>query len=125
MRGLWCATARNRSCFVECWYGVRLFGDVAAASHYGSTIIYAGAVPCLPSSLVFPVSRLCCVGRCCWCSCCCFVVVVVVVVGSAEQPCYNDLKDGEIIALAETAVRKADLKRKKNDEQAEVSNNAH
>lgn len=37
------------------------------------------------------------------------------------QSCYNDLKDGEIIALAETAVRKADLKRKKNDEQAEVS----
>ncbi|CAM9524872.1 unnamed protein product, partial [Hapterophycus canaliculatus] len=34
--------------------------------------------------------------------------------------CYNDLKDGEIIALAETAVRKADLKRKKNDEQAEA-----
>lgn len=37
------------------------------------------------------------------------------------QPCYNELKDGEIIALAETAVRKADLKRKKNDEQAEAS----
>lgn len=38
-----------------------------------------------------------------------------------SQSCYNDLKDGEIIALAETAVRKADLKRKKNDEQAEAS----
>lgn len=38
-----------------------------------------------------------------------------------SQSCYNDLKDGEIIALAETAVRKADLKKKKNDEQAEVS----
>ncbi|CAN0413664.1 unnamed protein product, partial [Discosporangium mesarthrocarpum] len=33
--------------------------------------------------------------------------------------CYNDLKDGEIIALAETAVCKSDLKKKKNDEQAE------
>lgn len=37
------------------------------------------------------------------------------------QNCYDYLKDGEIIALAETAVRKADLKRKKNDEQAEAS----
>lgn len=37
------------------------------------------------------------------------------------QSCYNDLKDGEIIALAETALRKSDLKKKKNDEQAEVS----
>lgn len=37
------------------------------------------------------------------------------------QSCYNELKDGEIIALAEVAVRKSDLKRKKNDEQAEVN----
>lgn len=36
------------------------------------------------------------------------------------QSCYNDLKEGDIIAIAETAVRKADLKRKRNDEQAEV-----
>lgn len=49
--------------------------------------------------------------RCCGVFCVCMCV----------QSCYNDLKDGEIIALAETAVRKADLKRKKNDEQAEVS----
>lgn len=37
------------------------------------------------------------------------------------QNCYNELKDGEIIAVAETAVRKCDLKKKKNDETAEVS----
>ncbi|CAN0470548.1 unnamed protein product [Ascophyllum nodosum] len=33
--------------------------------------------------------------------------------------CYNDFKDGEIIASAETALRKADLKRRKNDEHPE------
>ena len=44
-----------------------------------------------------------------------------VIIFFLSQSCYNDLKDGEIIALAETAVRKADLKRKKNDEQAEAS----
>ena len=37
------------------------------------------------------------------------------------QSCYNELKDGEIIALAETALRKSDLKKKKNDDQSEAS----